>query len=170
MSLGHKRRNAIELPSILAHTLQEAPRPHTPRPSHAAIISPAICVQSKRRARLEAEWTGTRVTDDDDNASGDNDRAPAATATHGTGVYGSAQKRPEVDDGVLDQRVSDRMLKRIFTFAGVPVLLGLLLFPGFYYLVVRCCHWCTMCAARSECRWLPRGSHGSCVLPGDSPP
>lgn len=99
-------------------------------------------MQSTKRARLEEQYTGVRLTDDD--ADNEAASAPAAgpAAGAGNGVYGSNRARPEVDDGVLDQRISDRMLKRIFTFAGIPVLTGLLLFPGFYYLVVRCLRVC----------------------------
>lgn len=47
--------------------------------------------------------------------------------------------KPEVeDDGIVDTVVTDRMLSRVFTFAGFPVLFGLLLFPCFWYLKV--CH------------------------------
>eukprot|EP01025_Chloroclados_australasicus_P025755 TRINITY_DN2567_c0_g1_i21.p5 TRINITY_DN2567_c0_g1~~TRINITY_DN2567_c0_g1_i21.p5 ORF type:complete len:129 (+),score=19.37 TRINITY_DN2567_c0_g1_i21:276-662(+) len=36
----------------------------------------------------------------------------------------------------VPQGVTDRMLKRIFIFTGIPVLLGFLLYPAFYYLKV----------------------------------
>jgi hypothetical protein len=36
----------------------------------------------------------------------------------------------------VDPAVTDRMLSRVFIFAGVPVAIGLLLFPMFWYLKV----------------------------------
>eukprot|EP00892_Ulva_mutabilis_P000658 jgi/Ulvmu1/10593/UM065_0047.1 len=40
------------------------------------------------------------------------------------------------DDDVVDPRVTDRMLRRVILFSGTPVVLGLLLFPFFWYLKV----------------------------------
>lgn len=47
-------------------------------------------------------------------------------------------------DDVVDPRVTDRMLKRVIMFSGTPVLLGLLLFPFFWYLKVISCDWRTL--------------------------
>lgn len=44
------------------------------------------------------------------------------------------------DDDVVDPVVTNRMLSRVFIFAGLPVLFGLLLYPGFWYLKVRALH------------------------------
>lgn len=51
------------------------------------------------------------------------------------------------DDDVVDPRVTDRMLQRVILFSGTPVLLGLLLFPFFWYLkVLACpCNDCSVC-------------------------
>ena len=43
----------------------------------------------------------------------------------------------EEDDDVVDPVITDRMLSRVFTFAGLPVLFGLALYPLFWYLKVR---------------------------------
>ena len=45
-----------------------------------------------------------------------------------------AEQPVSTDDGAMT--VGDRILPRILLFSGVPVLLGLLLLPGFYYLKV----------------------------------
>lgn len=47
-------------------------------------------------------------------------------------VMGSSKKEEETVDPV----VTDRMLNRVFIFAGLPVAVGLLLFPMFWYLKV----------------------------------
>lgn len=43
------------------------------------------------------------------------------------------------DDGAIT--VGDRILPRILLFSGLPVFLGLLLLPGFWYLKVSKCTW-----------------------------
>ena len=40
------------------------------------------------------------------------------------------------DDGIVDTAVTDRMLRRVLTFSGIPVFVALLLYPGFWYLKV----------------------------------
>lgn len=40
------------------------------------------------------------------------------------------------EDAVVPEVVTNRMLKRIIMFMGVPVVTGMLLLPGFYYLKV----------------------------------
>ena len=45
----------------------------------------------------------------------------------------------EEDAEEVPEQVYSRILARILTFTGVPVFVGMLLFPFFYYLKVRCC-------------------------------
>ena len=59
-----------------------------------------------------------------------------------------AEQPVSTDDGA--NTVGDRILPRILLFSGLPVLLGLLLLPGFYYLKVRPCTACL----RPECTIL----------------
>lgn len=56
--------------------------------------------------------------------------------TAGKEVQESASSSQEEDE-VVDPAVTNRMLSRVFVFAGLPVLFGLLLYPFFYYLKVR---------------------------------
>jgi hypothetical protein len=42
----------------------------------------------------------------------------------------------EEDDGIVDAVVTDRMLQRVLVCAGIPVFVGFLLYPGFWYLKV----------------------------------
>lgn len=71
-------------------------------------------------------------------------RQQARTAEEFAAAARNAAAKPsqqsEADDDVVDPRVTDRMLKRVILFSGTPVLLGLLLFPFFWYLKV-CTLW-----------------------------
>jgi hypothetical protein len=57
------------------------------------------------------------------------------------------------DDAVVPPEITDRMLRRVMLFAGVPVVFGFLLYPAFYYLKVR-----SLVALRSSTLPL-RGGH-----------
>lgn len=52
-------------------------------------------------------------------------------------AYGAQTSSDVTEDETIPVVITDRMLKRVLTFAGVPVALGLLLFPCFWYLKVR---------------------------------
>ena len=52
-------------------------------------------------------------------------------------AYPRTSQQDDVDDGIVDTVVTDRMLRRVLTFSGVPVVFAFLLYPGFYYLKVR---------------------------------
>lgn len=74
------------------------------------------------------------------------EKEEAREARNATAVAQSSVAEEE-DDDVVDPVITDRMLSRVFTFAGLPVLFGLALYPLFWYLKV--------CAARLAVRVLP---------------
>eukprot|EP01023_Acetabularia_acetabulum_P022719 TRINITY_DN22307_c0_g1_i2.p3 TRINITY_DN22307_c0_g1~~TRINITY_DN22307_c0_g1_i2.p3 ORF type:complete len:124 (+),score=6.94 TRINITY_DN22307_c0_g1_i2:108-479(+) len=48
----------------------------------------------------------------------------------------STQEVPQQSIQEVPQQINDRMLKRILIFSGLPVFLGFMLYPLFYYLKV----------------------------------
>lgn len=62
-------------------------------------------------------------------------RQQAKKAEEIRSIVSDVSTESEADD-VVDPRVTDRMLQRVILFSGTPVLLGLLLFPFFWYLKV----------------------------------
>lgn len=54
------------------------------------------------------------------------------------------------------QVVVDRMFKRVITFAGLPVLTGMMLFPLFWYLRVSVQDWLHWVRVEWVSRWLVR--------------
>lgn len=63
--------------------------------------------------------------------------SPAADSSAGSDAYGGGAGGRTVEYGstaAVPEVVTDRMLKRVILFMGVPVFGGILLFPFFYYL------------------------------------
>ncbi|KAI7843214.1 hypothetical protein COHA_003194 [Chlorella ohadii] len=66
--------------------------------------------------------------------------SPAADSSAGSDAYGGGAGGRTVEYGstaAVPEVVTDRMLKRVILFMGVPVFGGILLFPFFYYLKVK---------------------------------
>ena len=130
---------------MCAAWLGSAP-PRPPPTAHPPALSPTCDVQvgkrgkvasrpspAKQIAQLQAEEVAFQ------EALAARTAAPAAqpAAPARLSRRGGEEEDDDDDDDTsptVPEQITDRMLRRMVVFAGVPVVLGILLLPGFYYL------------------------------------
>ncbi len=104
-------------------------------PTHTPTSSPLLIPQTTANKRGKvASRPGQLSRKDLEKRAQLQQEIEQQTATTSSSGRPSPSQAPE--DAVVPEVVTNRMLKRIVLFMGVPVFTGMLLLPGFYYLKV----------------------------------